>query len=70
MSLHIYFEGVDTLPSEEVERDVDTFFRGVHLDGCLYDREMLSVIELAKYVDNESFVDRFGKTLGRDYLST
>ena len=70
MSLHIYFEGVDQLPNLEIEHDVDTFFKCIKLTGCDYDRKIIAEVEHGKYVDNESFIDRFGRTLYRDFLST
>lgn len=69
MSLHIYFEGVDELPDLPIERDIDTFFMRIKLDGSDYDRKMLLDIERGQYVDNMSFIDRFGFTLRRECLS-
>lgn len=70
MSLSIYFEGVDELPDMPIERDVETLFMTVRLDGCDYDKTMLREIEEGQFVDNFNFIDRFGCTLARDCLST
>lgn len=70
MSLHIYFEGVDSLPDMPVELDAEAFFSKVRLDGCDYDRTILSSIENGRFVDNSEFIDRFGRTLPRKFLCT
>lgn len=70
MSLQIYFEGIDALPSHEVERDVETFFKTIRLDGCEYDKAIISEVEHGKFLSNEKFVDRFGVVLRRECLST
>lgn len=70
MSLNIYFEGKNTLPDLPIERDVETLFMSVHLDGCEYDQAILREVEEGQYVDDLEFIDRFGRTLPRACLST
>lgn len=70
MSLHIYFEGVDKLPDLKVVRNVEMLFKSITLDGCDYDKQILSEIEQGQYVNDAEFIDRFGRTFVRDYLST
>lgn len=70
MSLQIYFEGMDALPDMPIERDVEALFMKIRLDGCEYDKAILKEVEKGQYVDNLHFIDRFGVTLLRDFLST
>ena len=70
MSLNIYFEGKNSLPDMPIERDVETLFMTVRLDGCEYDQAILREVEKGQYVDNSQFIDRFGRTLPREFLST
>ena len=70
MSLNIYFDGQNTLPHLPIERDVESLFMTVHLDGCAYDQAILREVEKGQYVDDLQFIDRFGRTLPRACLST
>lgn len=70
MSLHIYFEGVDELPPLEIKEDVAAWFYYIILDGCDYDKHIIEGVESGKYLDSHDFVDRFGRTLPIDFLSS
>ncbi len=70
MSLNIYFDGLDSLPDMPIKRDVEVLFMTVRLDGSEYDKAVLQCIEEGQYIDNGNFLDRFGCTLPRNFLST
>lgn len=70
MSLNIYIKGIDSIPSDSVEMDIDILFSSIRLDGCDYDRHIISVIDGGEYVSNLKFKDRFGDLIKREYLST
>ena len=70
MPLHIYFEGKNSLPDMPIERDVEVLFMQIRMDGCEYDQAILREVEEGRYVDNRQFIDRFGRTLPREFLST
>ena len=70
MSLNVYLSGVDSLDNLSIERDVEYLFKMVTLDGCEYDKKILSVVEKGLYLDNLYFIDRFGSKLSRKYIST
>lgn len=70
MSLTIYFDGVGPQPNGEVQMDAEAFFTKVRLDGGTYDKAILRDIEKATFVNNMEYIDRFGRTLPRKFLST
>lgn len=70
MSLHIYFVGDDNIPDLPVKKNIESWFASVVLDGCSYDKEVLKSIEKGTFVDNTDFLDRFGRTLSCELLST
>lgn len=70
MSLNIYFRGVDELPQLEIKEDAVAWFYYITLDGCAFDRQVIEGVEKGKYLDSRNFVDRFGRTLPIDFLST
>ncbi|MCI8398845.1 MAG: hypothetical protein HFF86_10265 [Oscillibacter sp.] len=70
MPLHIYFEGKNSLPDMPIERDIEALFMEVRLDGCEYDQTILREVEKGQYLDHLQFIDRFGRTLPRGFLST
>lgn len=70
MSLHIYFDGVDTLPNMRIEHDVVRLFTKIAITGCAYDKAVIKNIELGEYKDGLFFIDRFNSLVRIDCLST
>lgn len=70
MSLNLYFDGVDTLPNNKLERDVHSAFKSIRMTGCDYDKAILAEIECGQYRNNAEFVDRFNRIVVRSHLST
>lgn len=70
MSLSIYFDGVDTLPDMKLLEDVNAWFYYISIDGCSYDKLILRDIEQGEYLSNSEFLDRFGRPLPRNFMST
>ena len=70
MSLKVYFKGVDKLPNLPVLDDVNAWFYYITLDGCAYDKVILRGIEKGEYLSNTEFLDRFGRPLPRNFMST
>lgn len=50
--------------------DIEKEFHLITLLGTDTEREIIAEIEQGKYLDNLSFLDRFGYKLRREYLST
>lgn len=69
MSLHIYFDGVDTLPNMRIEHDVVKLFTKIAITGCAYDKAVIKNIELGEYKDGLFFIDRFNSLVRIDCLS-
>lgn len=69
MSLHIYFNGIDSLPTLPILSNVDAGFNAIALVRCKYTEDIIKSIELGSYKDENSFIDRFGNKLDAVYLS-
>lgn len=50
--------------------DVDSFFNACKLRDTSFTKEVLSKLEIAEFIDTETFKDRFGRGLYLNCLST
>lgn len=69
MSLNLYLYG-DVLPNLKVVRDVEAAYRRIPSFTSEYAVHVLSVLEQARPVDSNGFIDRFGFYLPWKFLST
>lgn len=67
--LQLLVKGVDDAP-EGMDLDVERVFAGVSLTGSESEKQVIEFIEEGKYLDNLSFIDRFGYRLSRELLSS
>lgn len=69
--LTIYIQGVDKLPENlEVVWDVEKEFNFIDLKETSETRKIIETIEKGKWLDTESYIDRFGFKLWMDNMST
>lgn len=78
--LHIYIKNIHDIRKaaenhEKVEGldliwDIDFEFKGISLVGDTTERQVIKDVEQGRYVDNLTFIDQYGVTLPRDFLST
>lgn len=65
------YTGLEYVPSnKKVVIDIESFFNRVRLRDDELTREILSAVENAEFLDNETFKDRFGRRLFINSLST
>ena len=68
--LNIYI-GKEYIPEDKILiYDVEDYFGTVRIKDNLTNREIIKKIELGIYIDEETFEDKFGRTLFADCLST
>lgn len=68
--LNIYI-GKEYIPEDKILiYDVEDYFGTVRIKDNLTNREIIKKIELGNYVDEETFEDKFGRSLFADCLST
>lgn len=67
----IYIRGIDEIPKDiSVVDDVELEFNFVDLKGSDTVRGLIKQIEHGEWLNNESFIDRFGYKLWMDSMST
>ena len=66
--LQLLVKGVDDAP-EGMDLDVERVFAGVSLTGSESEKQVIEFIEEGKYLDNLSFIDRFGYRLHASSLA-
>lgn len=69
MALKIYFTD-DLNLLDDIMLDVEKAFETVVLSGTFEEKQLIKLIESGEYLDNTSFIDRFGHKLYLSELST